>query len=457
MSGSMTMAEHLILSAFFFNPQGDHRMSWRHPRAPGQEVFDFDFYRKLLQEAERAKFDTLFVADHVAIWDSVKSGVTHYANARLEPLTLLSALAAVTEHIGLITTASSSYSEPYNVARMFASLDHISKGRASWNVVTSAMDEEAQNFGHDGNIVHGDRYERADEFLDIVKALWDSWEDDAILLDRASGRYADAGKVHQLNHKGKYFRVRGPLNVPRPPQGHPVIVQAGSSDSGKDFAAAHADLHFAIIRDKEEGLRYREDINARLKKFGRRPDSFKILPGVLPVVASSASEAEERQQYLESLMPEQVGVDLLSSWSGTDLTSCPLDGPLPPLPDESTFNGGRTALNRVKLWASQNLTLGEIAKRLANSGAVPTIAGTASQVADQLEDWFRAGAADGYNLMFPLLPEDWFNFTSQVVPELQRRGVFRREYEPGTFRDRLGLQRPPNRFFADGSDRRAAS
>jgi FMN-dependent oxidoreductase (nitrilotriacetate monooxygenase family) len=448
---------NMILSAFFFNPQGDHRMSWRHPRAPGNEVFDFDFYRDLLQAAERAKLDTLFVADHVAIWDSVKSGVAHYANARLEPLTLLSALAAVTKNIGLITTASSSYSEPYNVARMFASLDHISKGRASWNVVTSAMDEEAQNFGRDGNIEHGNRYERAGEFLDIVKALWDSWEDDAILLDRESGLYADPSKVHKLDHKGKHFSVRGPLNVPRPPQGHPVIVQAGSSEAGKDFATAHADLHFAIVRDKAEGLRYREDINTRLQKFGRRPDEFKILPGVLPIVAASTSEAHERQEYLESLMPIQVGVDLLSSWSGLDLSSVPLDGPLPPLPDEATFNGGHTALNRVRLWASQNLTVEEIARKLANSGAVPTVAGTASQVADQLEDWFVAGAADGYNLMFPLLPEDWLNFTDQVVPELQRRGLFRTEYEPGTFRDRLGLSRPANRFAATEAKLRAAS
>lgn len=449
--------KNMILSAFFFNPQGDHRMSWRHPRAPTSEVFDFDFYRGLLEEAERAKLDTLFVADHVAIWDSVQSGVAHYANARLEPITLLSALAAVTKNIGLISTASSSYSEPYNIARMFASLDHISKGRASWNVVTSAMDEEAQNFGRDGNIDHAHRYERAAEYLDIVKALWDSWEDDAILLDKASGLYADTARVHPLNHRGEHFSVRGPLNVPRPPQGHPIIVQAGSSEDGKNFATKHADLHFAIVRDKEEGLRYREDINARLRKFGRHPDSFKILPGVMPVVASSVSEAEERQEYLQTLMPVRVGLDLLSSWSGVDVSAYPLDGPLPPLPEEAGYNGGHTALNRVKVWGHQNLTLGEIARKLANSGAVPTVAGTASQVADQLEDLYKSGAADGFNLMFPLLPEDWFNFTQQVVPELQKRGLFRTKYEPGTFRDRLGLEKPSNRFSATATGDRIAS
>lgn len=448
---------HIILSAFFFNPQGDHRMSWRHPRAPGREVLDFDYYRDLVQAAERAKIDTIFVADHVSIWDSVKSGVAHYANARLEPLTLLAALAGVTKHIGLITTASSSYSEPYNVARFFASLDHISKGRASWNVVTSAMEEEAKNFGRDGNIDHALRYERAGEFLDIVKALWDSWEDEALLIDKETGHFADPAKVHAINHKGPHFRVRGPLNVSRPPQGHPLIVQAGSSEDGKNFATAHADAHFAIFSTREDGIRYRKDINERLARHGRRPESFKILPGILPIVAGSKDEALERQDYLQTLLPDQVGIDLLSSWSGLDLSAYPPDGPVPPLPDESTFNGGHTSLNRVREWAKQNLTLREVARRLSNSGSVPTVAGTPVEIADQLEDWFVGGAADGFNLMFPLLPEDWHAFAEKVVPELQRRGLFRTEYEPGTLRDRLGLARPANRFAEQRDNARAVS
>ncbi len=448
---------HIILSAFFFNPQGDHRMSWRHPRAPGREILDFDYYRDLVQAAERAKIDTIFVADHVSIWDSVKSGVAHYANARLEPLTLLAALAGVTRHIGLITTASSSYSEPYNVARFFASLDHISKGRASWNVVTSAMEEEARNFGRDGNIDHALRYERAGEYLDIVKALWDSWEDEALLIDKETGYFADPAKVHAINHKGPHFRVRGPLNVSRPPQGHPLIVQAGSSEDGKNFATAHADAHFAIFSTREDGVRYRKDINERLARQGRHPESFKILPGILPIVAGSKDEALERQEYLQTLLPDQVGIDLLSSWSGLDLSAYPPDGPVPPLPDESTFNGGHTSLNRVRQWAKQNLTLREVARRLSNSGSVPTVAGTPVEIADQLEDWFVAGAADGFNLMFPLLPEDWHAFAEKVVPELQRRGLFRTEYEPGTLRDRLGLARPANRFAEQRDNARAVS
>ncbi|MER9527396.1 NtaA/DmoA family FMN-dependent monooxygenase, partial [Mesorhizobium sp. M0292] len=389
--------DHMILSAFFFNPQGDHRMSWRHPRAPGREVLDFDFYRDLVQSAERARIDTIFVADHVAIWDSVQSGVAHYANARLEPLTLLSALAGVTRHIGLITTASSSYSEPYNVARMFASLDHISKGRASWNVVTSAMDEEARNFGRDGNIEHAFRYERATEFLDIVKALWDSWEDEALLIDKASGYFADPDKVHAINHKGPHFKVRGPLNVSRPPQGHPLIVQAGSSEDGKNFATAHADAHFAIYSTKEDGIKYRQDINERLARYGRKPESFKILPGILPIVAASEAEGRERQEYLQSLLPDRVGIDLLSSWSGVDLSVYPPDGPLPPLPDESTFNGGRTSLNRVKEWSKQNLTLREIARKLANSGSVPTRVAPPHHKAQHHKERVEAGAPRAIN------------------------------------------------------------
>jgi FMN-dependent oxidoreductase (nitrilotriacetate monooxygenase family) len=448
---------NMILSAFFFNPQGDHRLSWRHPRSPRTEIFDLDYYRQLAQVAEHAKLDALFIADHVAIWDSVRSGVAHYANARLEPLTLLSALAAVTQHIGLVATASTSYYEPFNLARFFASLDHLSKGRAAWNVVTSAMDEEALNFGRDSTIEHSHRYERAGEFLDAAMALWDSWEDDAILFDKESGRFANPDRVHRIDHSGAHFRVRGPLNVPRPPQGHPVIFQAGSSESGRNLAAAHVDVQFAIIRSIEEGLLYRKDMNERLAHHGRTPESLKILPGILPIVAASAAEATEKQEILESLMLDNLAIDLLSYGTGLDLSDEPLDGPLPDLPDEGTFNGVRSNLKKVRALAGQNKSIRQIARKLANTGAVPTIAGTPKDIADQLEAWFVSGAADGYNLMFPLLPEDWVNFATTVVPELQRRGLFRNEYEPGTLRDRLGLARPVNRFAVESETFRAAS
>jgi FMN-dependent oxidoreductase (nitrilotriacetate monooxygenase family) len=258
--------------------------------------------------------------------------------------------------------------------------------------------------------------------------------------------FADPSRIHRLDHDGKHLKVRGPLNVPRPPQGHPVIVQAGSSEDGKNLAAAYADIHFAIIRSVEDGQRYRQDFNTRLARYGRAPESAKILPGILPVVAASRAEATEKQEFLETLVPVRMSVDLLSSWCGMDLSAFPLDGPMPPLPEDATFDGGRTFLARVKALVVQDLTIREIAHRLTNSGAIPTMAGTAQDVADQMEAWFTAGAADGYNLMFPLLPEDWTNFMQTVVPELQRRGLARTEYGEGTFRDRLGLARPPNRF-----------
>ncbi|MCV3205674.1 LLM class flavin-dependent oxidoreductase [Mesorhizobium sp. YC-39] len=438
--------KRMILSAFFFNPQGDHRISWRHPNAPSREIYDLPYFQSLAAVSEAAKLDAIFVADHVGMWDTYESNIAHYANPRLEPITLLSALSAVTSHIGLLATASASYTEPYNLARMFASLDHLSHGRAGWNVVTSSMAEEAMNFGHDGNIDHANRYERAGEYVDVVKALWDSIEDDAILLDRESGLFADPRRIHRINHAAKYLKVRGPLNVPRPPQGHPVIVQAGSSDDGKNLAARHADVHFAVIRSVEEGQKYRADFDTRLERAGRVPEDLKILPGIHPVVASSRDEAREKEEFLQTLVPERIGVDLVSSWCGIDVSGFPIDGPLPPLPDIESYDGQRSNLERMKAFAAQGLSIRDVAHRLINAGAVPSVTGTPADVADQLEEWFTAGAGDGFNLMFPLLPEDLVQFCTQVVPELQRRGLAQSEYAGATLRDRLGLRRPPNRF-----------
>jgi FMN-dependent oxidoreductase (nitrilotriacetate monooxygenase family) len=434
----------MILSGFFFNPQGDHRMSWRHPAAPGRDIFGLQYFRELADAAERAKLDAIFLADHVAIWDSYESNVAHYANARLEPLTLLSALAAVTKDIGLIATASASYTEPYNLARTFASLDYISNGRAAWNVVTSGMNEEAMNFGRDGNIEHAFRYERAAEFLETAKALWDSIEDEALLFDKQSGFFANPALVHRIDHQGKHFKVRGPLNVPRPPQGYPVIVQAGSSRDGKDLAARHAEINFSLARSIEEGKKNRAEFDDRLAQYGRTPDSLKILPGILPIVAASLSEAEEKRDFLESLTPPRLAIDLVSSWVGMDLSGYPVDGPVPELPDESTFDGQRTNLVRVKSMAAQGMTIRQIASQVAKAGTASIMSGTPKQIADEMEAWFTEGAADGFNLMFPVLPEDWTNFCQDVVPELQRRGLVQTEYKPGTLRDKLGLKRPLN-------------
>jgi FMN-dependent oxidoreductase (nitrilotriacetate monooxygenase family) len=446
MRGDTMQRTPMILSAFFYNPQGDHRMSWRHPDAPGREIFDLAYYRRLAEAAEAAGLDMIFVADHVAVWDTYESSVTHYANARLEPITMLAALAAVTRHIGLIVTASASYSEPYNIARAFASLDHISNGRFGWNVVTSGMNEEAMNFGRDANIEHALRYERAGEFLDVTKALWDSLEDQALLLDKASGVFADPKRVHHVDHVGRFFKVRGPLNVPRPPQGYPLIVQAGSSEDGKRLAADHADLNFALVRTIEEGQQYRKDFDERLQRAGRKAADLKVLPGILPIVAKSRSEAQDKRDFLETLVPARMGIDLVSSWCGIDLSAYPIDGPLPPLPDVATYDGQRTNLERLKAFAREKLTIREISRRIANAGTGPVMAGTLSDVADEMEAWYKAGAADGFNLMFPVLPDDWLSFAQSVAPELQRRGLTRNEYGAGTLRDRLGLPRPPNRF-----------
>jgi len=445
----------MILTAFFFNPQGDYRVSWRHPRAPGRDFLDFEYYRRLTTLAEAAKIDAVFIADHLGIWNGLGSGIAHYSNPRLEPLSLVSALSAVTKDIGFMVTGSTSYTEPFNTARVFASIDHLSGGRIGWNVVTSGLEEEAVNFGLEGNIDHGQRYERASEFLDVAKALWDSWEDDALAIDKETGVFARREKVHFINHKGKHFKVRGPLNLSRSPQGHPVIVQAGSSEAGKNLAALHAEVHFAILKSIEEGVTYRADMDARLAKFGRSGADFKLVPGIVPIVAESSSEAQEKQQYLESFMVDAMAVDLLSTWAGVDLSTYPIDGPIPDLPKVANFNGWHTWLKLIGDEANKGLSIRQLARKVSATGSVPLITGTPTQVADELESWFVSGAADGFNLMFQLLPEDWENFMRQVVPLLQARGLFRTEYEPGTLRDRLGLSRPTNMFATTvGEDQR---
>jgi FMN-dependent oxidoreductase (nitrilotriacetate monooxygenase family) len=442
----------LILSAFFFNPQGDNRMSWRYPSAPaGSEIFRLDYYRELAIAAEKACLDTIFLADHVAIWDSYASNITSYANARLEPLTLLSALSTVTSKIGLICTASASYTEPYNLARMFASLDHLSGGRAGWNVVTSGMNEEASNYGRDQTIEHATRYERAAEYLDLAMSLWDSWEDDALVINKESGVFAEKSRVHHVDHVGRFFKVRGPLNVPRPPQGHPIIVQAGSSDDGKNLAAKYADLNFALVRNIDEGKAYRADFDVRLAKFGRTPESLRILPGILPIVAASDEEVRKIESQLDSLIPEQVGIDLVSSWVGMDISGSPLDGPIPDLPDEAHFDGQRTNLEQIKQYKSEGRTLREVARIVGNFGSAPTFSGSPKQIADTIEEWFNAGACDGFNLMFPTIPDQWLRFAHQVVPILQEKGLVPREYGVGTLRDRLGLPKPINVFGSETS------
>ena len=317
------------LGAFFMIP-GHHVAAWRHPESQTDEILSFDLYRKLAQTAERGKFDMIFFADGYAVHDRDGVGIEQTVNVRPDPLTLLSALSVVTSHIGLTATASTTYNEPFHLARKFATIDHLSRGRAAWNVVTSSSEAEALNFSRDHHLEHSVvRYERAEEFVEVVKKLWDSWEDHALLIDKESAKFADPAQVHQLNHKGKWFSVKGPLNISRPVQGHPVIIQAGSSESGKELAAKTAEVIFTAWQTLGEAQNFYRDVKGRLKKYGRSAESLKIMPGVFPVIGRTEKEANEKKQHLVELIPEKVGVGLLSALISYDLSNYPVDEPLP--------------------------------------------------------------------------------------------------------------------------------
>ena len=341
------MTRQLKLGAFLM-AGGHHVAAWRHPETPAEAGLDLRHYKRLAQIAEAAKFDTLFVADSVAApRDEIASRMAR--SVYFEPLTLLSALSAVTEHIGLIATATTSYNEPYHVARKFASLDHLSGGRAGWNLVTSDNAAEAQNFGRDQHISHAERYSRAREFHQVVTGLWDSWEDDAFIRDKASGAYYDPAKVHVLNHQGEHFRVKGPLNVARSPQGQPVIVQAGSSEIGRDLAAQTAEVVFTAQTSLANAQAFYADLKGRLSQYGRHPDSLKIMPGMFVVVGATEAQAQEKFQTFQQLVEPEVGVALLGRMLGNfDLSEYPLDGPLPVLPLTESGQQSRQKLLTVR-------------------------------------------------------------------------------------------------------------
>ncbi|AEI43197.1 LLM class flavin-dependent oxidoreductase [Paenibacillus mucilaginosus] len=429
------------LGAFFLIP-GHHIAAWRHPEAEASSVMDLGLYRRLAQTAERGRFDMIFLADSYSVSNRFPAAIEQIVSARPEPLTLLAALAAVTEHIGLAATASTTYNEPFHVARKFASLDHLSGGRAAWNVVTSKYDEEALNFGGQSHLQHELRYERAGEFVKVVTGLWDSWEDDAFLYDKENARYADRTKAHPPNHQGAWFSVKGPLNVSRPVQGHPVIVQAGSSEPGRELAARTAEVIFTAWPALPEAQRFYAEVKGRLAKYGRSPDSLLIMPGVFPVIGRTREEAQEKRALLESLVPQEAGVTLLSALLGVDLTGCDVDGPLPELPRAEEMNGGRSRTQLVRELAGEGMTIRRLYQRIAGGRGHLEVTGTPAEIADELESWFTGGAADGFNIMPPYFPGGLDDFVELVVPELQRRGLFRTEYEGKTLRDRLGLSRP---------------
>ncbi len=438
------MTRQIKLGAFLM-ASGHHVAAWRHPEAAADAGLDVRHYKRLAQIAEAAKFDALFVADSVAApRDDIASRMAR--STYFEPLTLLSALSAVTEHIGLIATATTSYNEPYHVARKFASLDHLSGGRAGWNLVTSDNAAEAQNFGRDQHISHAERYSRAREFHQVVTGLWDSWEDDAFIRDKASGAYYDPAKVHVLNHQGEHFRVKGPLNVARSPQGQPVIVQAGSSEIGRDLAAQTAEVVFTAQTSLANAQAFYADLKGRLSQYGRHPDSLKIMPGIFVVVGATEAQAQEKFQTFQRLVEPEVGVALLGRMLGNfDLSEYPLDGPLPDLPLTESGQQSRQKL-LTELAGEGKLSLAELGRKIAGGRGHYSVVGTAVQIADQMQAWFEQGAADGFNVLVPHLPGGLEDFANEVVPELQRRGLFRTEYEGHTLRENLGLARPANTF-----------
>lgn len=432
----------------FFNHTGHHVASWRHPDAQADAGVNIRHYLDMARTAEQSKFDFLFFADQVAVREAHPDALSRSAQytAHFEPLTLLSALSVVTDRIGLVATASTSYNEPYHLARKFASLDHLSGGRAGWNVVTSTAHAEAQNFGRDQHYDHAERYDRAHEFLDVVRGLWDSWDDDAFIRDKQSGAYFDPTKLHALEHKGKHFKIRGPLNVPRPIQGHPVIVQAGSSEDGREFAAATAEIVFTAEMDLASAQQYYRDVKGRMARYGRRPEHLHVLTGINPIVGRTEAEANEKHEHMQSLIHPIVGREILSTMlGGADLSSYSLDGPLPDLPQTDASKSGLYQ-NIVKLAQREKLTIRQLYLRLAGARGKLTIKGSVEQVVDKMEEWFRQGGSDGFIVQPSHLPGSLDEFATLAIPELQRRGLFHRDYDGETLRDGLGLPRPESRY-----------
>ncbi len=440
----MAAKRQLHLGAFM-RPVTIHTGGWRYPGAFPDANFNFRHYKRFIRKLEEGRFDAFFMADHLALLNMpIEALKRSHTVSSFDPLTLLPALAAVTERIGLIATASTTYNEPYHIARKFASLDHISGGRAGWNLVTTANPDAALNFGHDEHMAHGERYKRAREFYDVVTGLWDSWADDALVRDVGSGIFFDPGRVRPLNHKGPEFSVRGPLNVARPIQGWPVIVQAGASDAGRQIAAETAEMVFAAGGRLEDAQQFYADVKGRATAFGRNPDHIKILPGALVVVGGTVEEAREKRALLDSLVHVDSAIASLSIALGTDASRFDPDGPLPEIPETNQSKSGRE--RAIALARRENLTVRQLAQRLGGYAGLALV-GTPQTIADEMQAWLEGRGCDGFNVMFPYLPGGLDDFVDQVVPELQRRGLFRRDYEGTTLREHLGLPRPGNRFF----------
>ncbi|AMB46262.1 LLM class flavin-dependent oxidoreductase [Methylobacterium sp. AMS5] len=429
----------------FMRPIGIHTAWWRYPGGFPDANFNLDHLVRFARTLEAAKFDAFFMADHLAVMNMPMEALKRSATVTsFDPLTLLPALAMVTERIGLIATASTTYNEPYHVARKFASLDHISKGRAGWNLVTSGNPDEALNFGRDAHLDHATRYARAREFFEVVTGLWDSWADDAFIRDVEQGLFFDPEKLRTLNHQGEFLKVKGPLNVARPVQGWPVIVQAGASEAGRQIAAETAEMVFGSASSLEAGQTFYADVKGRMAAAGRSRDALKILPGAFVVVGGTEAEAREKKARLDALVPVESGLANLSVRLGTDVSGFDLDAPLPEIPESNASKSGQAQI--VDYARRTGASVRELARRVGGYGGL-TFIGTPEQIADRMGEWLGAQACDGFNVMFPFVPEGLDDFCAEVVPELQRRGLFRTEYEGTTLRDHLGLERPGNRFF----------
>jgi FMN-dependent oxidoreductase (nitrilotriacetate monooxygenase family) len=439
------MKRHMHLN-LFIHSRGHHEASWRHPAASSLSLSDIGYYQALAQQAEAGLFDSLFLADQLALGDDI----AHGPRTALEPITMLAALAVSTSRIGLIATASTTYTEPFNLARQFASLDHISRGRIGWNIVTSWLAPAARNYGGSTQVSHAERYARAEEFLTVVKGLWDSWADDAELDERDSGHYANPERIRPVNHTGTYYRVAGPLNLPRCPQGRPVLVQAGSSDTGRGFAARHAEAIFTAQIEKSTAQAFYADIKSRVVSAGRCPDQALILPGLSPLIASSTDEAQRLAEELGELANPEVGRRRLSGrFGGYDFSHLPLDKPLEAddFPDPDTVEAARSRTEVIlDMVRREKPTLRQLLAMLAGARGHHTCAGTPQQIADLMEEWFTDGAADGFNIMPPVLPAMLEVFIAEVIPLLQHRGLFRTAYEEKTLRAHYGLAQPESQF-----------
>ena len=432
------------------NAQGSHVGEWRHPDAWDNPAANIGNAMRLAQIAEAGKMDLLFLADGNGVRNMDKPNLFAATSPSdrpgvFEPVTLLSALAMVTQHIGLVATTTTTYDAPFHVARRFASLDHISGGRAGWNLVTTSNANDALNFSHTEHVARDTRYERANEFADIVKGLWDSWADDAFPQDKASGRFLDPSKVQALRHKGKHFEVSGPLNAPRPPQGHPVVFSAGQSEAGRELSARHADCIFAIEGSLEAGQALYTDFKDRLAKYGREPEDLKILSGVTIIVGETAQQAADIAGELDDLVPLAVGVDYLSKMTGLNMKAFPVDGPMPNWPEG---HHGPTGIAGaiVQVAQEEGLTVQQTYMRILPQMAGNMFTGDPVQVADVMEAWYSGKACDGFMIAAPVVPTGMERFTHLVVPELQRRGLFRSEYEGRTLRENIGLKRPVRRI-----------